>query len=646
MNNISIIGKFFAIMALFGVFALGAAGYAGMQIKAIDASYGKLLGGEAAASTYIARANRAMQNSRAAIGDLLMMRSAEQNAAATRELEAATRSFVQFMDQAAERMPANAQIPSLKAEGLKILTESCARSVKLANTATATEEVLASQLVFLNECQPQFVIMSPKMTQAVTDMDNLRDVRSDVLTDKSNSTALITIFGMIVGMIVVLSVGFASIRKWLVAPIRRLASIMELLANGDLSPQVLGAERRDEVGAMVKAVVVFKENGLRAKALEDEAVQSRNLSETERQRVAAADRKRAEEMAAATNGLAEGLKQLSSGNLGFELNSPFAPDFEGLRSDFNSAVARLRDTLVQVANSTSGIDSGSRELSISANDLSKRTEQQAAALEETAAALDQITTNVSQSSQRTEEARTVANEARQAADRSGDVVSNAVGAMQRIETSSRQISNIIGVIDEIAFQTNLLALNAGVEAARAGEAGKGFAVVAQEVRELAQRSAQAAKEIKELIRTSAAEVEGGVKLVSDTGDALKVIGNYVISINGQLDAIATSAKEQSIGLAEVNTAVNQMDQVTQQNAAMVEEATAASSALASEASKLRELVAMFDLKGSIRSPFTPAVAQPDHKPVPSAARRLMGRVATAVGGRANGAAASADWQDF
>jgi methyl-accepting chemotaxis protein len=643
MKNIPIIGKFFAIMALFGVFALAIAGYAGTQIKAIDASYSKLLDGEAAASTYIARANRSMQNSRAAIGDLLMGRSAEQNAAASKELATAKGSFIQFMDQAAQGMPTNTQIPSLKAEGLKILTEACSRSIELAEKATAVEDILASQQTFLKECQPQFAAMSPKMTQTVTDIDNLRNVRSAELTVVSNSTALITIVGIIAGLIVVLTIGFFSIRIWLVAPIRRLASVMQVLANGDLSPEISGAERRDEVGAMVKAVVVFKENGQRAKALENEAAHTRSLSEAERLRVAEADRKRAEEMAAATTGLAEGLNQLSNGNLAFELKSPFAPDFEGLRSDFNTAVARLRDTLLQVATSTSGIDSGSRELSTSANDLSRRTEQQAASLEETAAALDQITTNVSQSSQRTEEARGVATEARKAAEKSVEVVSNAVGAMQRIETSSNQISNIIGVIDEIAFQTNLLALNAGVEAARAGEAGKGFAVVAQEVRELAQRSAQAAKEIKELIRASAAEVQSGVQLVSATGDVLKGIGDYVISINSQLDAIATSAKEQSVGLAEVNTAVNQMDQVTQQNAAMVEEATAASSALAAEANKLRDLVGMFDLNASSRAPFRLAVAQQEHNPAPSAARRLMGKVAKAVGG---GGAAASSWEEF
>ncbi len=286
------------------------------------------------------------------------------------------------------------------------------------------------------------------------------------------------------------------------------------------------------------------------------------------------------------------------------LKTPFSAEFESLRADFNIAVNQLSKTLLSVADVTATIDNGSRELSSSASDLSQRTETQAASLEETAAALDQITSNVSNSTKRTEEARIVAVEANRSAQTSGQVVATAVDAMKRIESSSSQISNIIGVIDEIAFQTNLLALNAGVEAARAGEAGKGFAVVAQEVRELAQRSAQAAKEIKELIRNSADEVQNGVKLVTATGDALKIIESHVIAINTQLDAIATSAREQSVGLAEVNSAVNQMDQVTQHNAAMVERATASSASLAGDAEKLRQIVGQFKLDGAMASTST------------------------------------------
>ncbi|WP_339759425.1 methyl-accepting chemotaxis protein [uncultured Hoeflea sp.] len=380
--------------------------------------------------------------------------------------------------------------------------------------------------------------------------------------------------------------------------ISQMTGTMVRLANGDLEAEVQDQNRSDEVGAMARAVQVFKDSGLEKIRLEQEADLQRDSAEQARHRNSEAERVRAQEMEQATKGLADGLRHLADGDLSYQLSQPFAADFEGLRSDFNAAVLQLGNTLRSVAEASQQIDTGSREISQSAQDLSKRTEQQAASLEETAAALDQITANVSNSTQRVEEAGTVAVKANQSAVQSATIVSNAVDAMGRIEQSSSQISNIIGVIDEIAFQTNLLALNAGVEAARAGEAGKGFAVVAQEVRELAQRSAQAAKEIKDLIRNSSVEVESGVRLVNETGEALKAIESYIVNVNDHMKAIAHAAKEQSVGLSEVNLAVNQMDQVTQQNAAMVEESTAASASLSDEAGRLGTLIGQFRLSGT------------------------------------------------
>ena len=439
-------------------------------------------------------------------------------------------------------------------------------------------------------------------------------------------------------------------------PIQTITHSMNKLAAGDAATAIPYAGRADEIGEMAAAVEVFRNNALESRRLEDEAGRLRNQTEEQRRQTAEQDRKRAEAMAQATSGLADGLKQLAGGNLTFQLSQAFAEEFESLRADFNQAVVRLQETMTSVSGSTSAIAAGSREVSQSAEDLSKRTEQQAASLEETAAALDEITTNVANSSKRAEEARTVAIQANQNAAQSGQVVANAVDAMGKIEQSSNQISNIIGVIDDIAFQTNLLALNAGVEAARAGEAGKGFAVVAQEVRELAQRSATAAKEIKDLIRNSSVEVANGVQLVSQTGEALKTIEAYIVTINQHMDAIATSSREQSVGLNEVNTAVNQMDQVTQQNAAMVEEANAAGATLASEANRLRELIGQFDLgRGSstpaaaLRSTASVMAARPTHAPAASPARGMVGKIAKAFGGgKASAAAATSteSWEEF
>ncbi|WP_377296989.1 methyl-accepting chemotaxis protein [Rhizobium sp. SGZ-381] len=293
--------------------------------------------------------------------------------------------------------------------------------------------------------------------------------------------------------------------------------------------------------------------------------------------------------------LGDSLKRLCSGDFAFQLEEAFAPEFEFLRHDLNRSVGQLCDTFRQISTSVDLLSTGTSEITGGVKDLSRRTESQAASLEETAAALDEITSNVTSSAQRALDARDVAARAKLNAEESASVVAHAVDAMSRIEDSSSKISNIIGVIDEIAFQTNLLALNAGVEAARAGEAGRGFAVVAQEVRELAQRSAKAAKEIKDLIQNSTTEVENGVRLVSETGGALKSISALIVEINDHVDAISTAAREQSTGLAEVNGAVNSMDQTTQQNAAMVEESSAAAATLSAETLKLKEMVGAFTL---------------------------------------------------
>ncbi len=273
----------------------------------------------------------------------------------------------------------------------------------------------------------------------------------------------------------------------------------------------------------------------------------------------------------AVNEIAAALSQLAENNLERRIDKAFIPAFEPLRLDFNRSVEKLQSTLVLIAESTGALEFGAQEISIAADDLSRRTEQQAASLEETAAALGEITATVKQSAEGATHARQVVAAADENAKKSALVMRQAVEAMDAISKSAGQIGQIIGVIDEIAFQTNLLALNAGVEAARAGDAGRGFAVVASEVRALAQRSAEAAKEIKSLISASSAQVDQGVKLVAETGSSLEQIKVQVAEINGIVGEIAAGAQEQATGLEQVNTAVSQMDQVTQQNAAMVEE---------------------------------------------------------------------------
>jgi len=473
---------------------------------------------------------------------------------------------------------------------LKTYGELASQMVRLQDGGKSAE----AASLFRQNMDPQSDLVSQDIADLVAFI--LGQTETYVTTSDATAGYAFTITAVIAALAILIALAGTMFAVYGIAnPIRRIATAMKILSDGDLQSEIPYAGRADEIGAMAGAVEVFRQNAISVLRLEQEASASRSQSEAAR--VAAQERaeQESQQLRFATTTLGEGLRRLAGGDVSFRLVEPFAADYERLREDFNASLQQLGTTIGAVLQTVHSIDNGTREIASGAQDLSRRTEQQAASLEETAAALDEITANVATASKRTAEARNVAHEANEGAERSASVVSHAEQAMRRIEESSQQISNIIGVIDEIAFQTNLLALNAGVEAARAGEAGKGFAVVAQEVRELAQRAALAAKEIKGLIVKSSAEVGTGVRLVLETGQSLKSIGDHVSQINQLMEAIATSAREQSTGLAEINTAVNQMDQSTQQNAAMVEQSTAAATSLSAEASRLRDLVNQFRL---------------------------------------------------
>jgi methyl-accepting chemotaxis protein len=368
---------------------------------------------------------------------------------------------------------------------------------------------------------------------------------------------------------------------------------MEGLAAGDLDAPIAFTQHKDCVGRLARAMHTFRDDAAAKIAAEAQIEESRKLAEIERQRQEVEAQGYIEAHNVFMSSISAALHRLSDGDLTCRLNEAFSADYEKIRSDFNVSAEKLQQVMLGVATNTQAIRSGTREISSAADDLSRRTEQQAASLEETAAALSEITTTVRKTAQGATHAREVVSTARTDAEKGSDVVRQAINAMSGIEKSSQQIGQIIGVIDEIAFQTNLLALNAGVEAARAGDAGRGFAVVASEVRALAQRSAEAAKEIKALISTSTGQVEEGVDLVAETGKALERIFAQVAEIDKIVTEIARSAQDQATGLQEVNTAVGQMDQVTQQNAAMVEESTAASQTLSQETEELTRIIGRF-----------------------------------------------------
>ncbi|WP_395942215.1 methyl-accepting chemotaxis protein [Brevundimonas aurantiaca] len=456
-------------------------------------------------------------------------------------------------------------------------------------------------------------------------------------------------------LLVLLAVGAAGwfIGRSVSGPVVALERRMRGLAEGDTASEIPGVARGDEIGKMALALATFRDAAIEKARLAAEALSQRSMSEQERAAREAEKAAEAEADRVTIEALGRGLAAMADGDLTYRIDTEFAPKAAQLKSDFNAAIAQLQQAVSVVVANIAGIRSGAGEISQAADDLSRRTEQQAAGLEETAAALDEITATVNKTASGARQASDVVQAAKGDAETSGVIVRDAVQAMQAIEGSSEQISQIIGVIDEIAFQTNLLALNAGVEAARAGEAGRGFAVVASEVRALAQRSAEAAKEIKTLISTSSTQVGSGVKLVGQTGEALQRIVDRVAEIDGLVSEIAASAQEQAIGLAEVNTAVNQMDQVTQQNAAMVEQSTAASHSLAQEAQSLQASVARFKVGSAAQVVAAPAPTRAT-APAPSALAKPAHRMVQALKTLGRGGAAPAQqaapaedgWEEF
>ncbi|MFO1261101.1 MAG: methyl-accepting chemotaxis protein [Sphingomonadaceae bacterium] len=360
-------------------------------------------------------------------------------------------------------------------------------------------------------------------------------------------------------------------------PLSNTAQTMRAMVNGDLSANIEGDTRSDEMGDVARALVAFRQAEVDKRSLEEEG-KKQNI---ERARI--------------IDSLSVALRHLANGDVSYRIEDQFEGQYEELRMDFNSALTAVGSALRAVSEASDAIRLGTGEIAQASNDLSIRTEQQAAALEETSASMTTATGSVRETAEAAKEANSAVLDAHDAAEKGGQIVHDAIAAMDEIEQSSKQISQIIALIDNVAFQTNLLALNAAVEAARAGEAGDGFAVVAAEVRGLAQRTADAANDVKKLITSSAQQVENGVRLVGQAGETLDHIVERVSEITKLMQNIAASVEEESLVLVQVNSAVGEMDQMTQQNAAMVEESTASARNLASEAESLSKLVGNFQI---------------------------------------------------
>lgn len=414
---------------------------------------------------------------------------------------------------------------------------------------------------------------------------DLFDEHWGLVVEKGNSEifaevdALLTeqIFVTLAAVGITLFLGFF-IGRSITQPLSRVTGAIHRIGDGALDAEVVDIDRRDELGDIAKAVE--RQRALLLEQRELEAERARQQEELQR----------------VVEGMRDGMTRLASGNLSTSIDTPFAEAYEVLRENYNQTLGQLNSTISQVVEVAESIRARSSEISNASVDLSRRTENQAAALEETAAALDAMTTSVKANASGAVEVESTVKTTRSEAEESGKVVKAAVSKMTEIQRSSEKISNISGTIEDIAFQTNLLALNAGVEAARAGDAGKGFAVVASEVRALAQRSSDAAKEIKTLITSSSQHVRTGVDQVNRAGEVIENIVGRVTHISELMSGIAAGAAEQSSGLSEINIGVTQLDQVTQQNAAMVEESTAASQGLAQDATNLAGLVSHFQFR--------------------------------------------------
>jgi methyl-accepting chemotaxis protein len=480
------------------------------------------------------------------------------------------------------------------AENLAKLKSAVADYMKHAkNVIEMADGDAASALMFMTSAERSFAAienLADEMTETSKEIRDREIARADARLGRQEVMFIaVMLIAVVIGCFVSLVVG-----RGIARPVGGLTVAIKRMAHGDFDLVLPGLGRKDEIGEIAAAVETFKLKAVEKAQLEANEILQRHQAEAEAQAKVAEERARAAaEQAAAVEALAAGLAKLSEGDLRVRLNEGFTDTYKQIRDDFNTTIAQLQATIAAIALATREVAGTAAEISSSTTDLSQRTEEQAASLEETSASMEEISATVRKNAENARQANEFTTGTRTVADRGGQVVAQAVNAMSRIAESSRKISDIISVIDEIARQTNLLALNAAVEAARAGDAGRGFAVVASEVRSLAQRSSQAAKDIKELITNSSGQVQEGVALVNKAGASLTEIVESIKKVADIVSAIASASGEQSTGLDQVSSALAQMDDVTQQNSALVEQNAAAAKSLEQQSQAMHERVSFF-----------------------------------------------------
>ena len=648
LDNIKISVKIISAVILLALVSAGVIAFSSVTMNYLDREYSALLENDAQTRVELARVTRRVSD----LGyyALAVITYAPDSAEAKKsaaEIENSYKAGMRNLELAQKYSPRR------KAEFAKFeraLTELRTVAASVANVYMQSEQTSAEDVKKLNQMIP---VVGAELLAINSELSKEMTSRMSSLSDSADRALLLVYVSSAVGILFSLALALWLSMAKIARPLNQLAQRMGALAGGDVGVEIDGQNRRDEVGTMARAVQVFKDNAVALKESEAQAESQRRAAEEERARNEALRTEAARQVQRVVTGLGSGLERMARGDLTYRITDEFVDEYKKVREDFNAAIDQLQDTIKNIAQSSSEVSSAASEISASTTDLSQRTEEQAASLEETSASMEQISVTVKKNAENAAQANQFANETAVVADRGGAVVAQAVDAMARIEDSSRKISDIISVIDEIARQTNLLALNAAVEAARAGEAGRGFAVVASEVRSLAQRSSQAAKDIKDLITNSSTQVQEGVELVNKAGASLNEIVESIKKVAQIVADIAVASNEQATGIDQINTALNQMDEVTQQNSALVEENAATAKTLEQQSGAMSQSVGAFKLKDMEAGNKAAPAAVVALKRAPSAsaeapAKRAAARRGTArsQGGLAVAAHSEADWKEF
>jgi len=642
-SNVKTLYKILLCFAVLAVFIAGTTWFATGRMRQIDDTYTVLVERDSMAIRDATRMQASLQSFGRLAWRLVALTDPAAIKTADDELASNRKRMAEMRDSIVKLSPKfGPRVTELVDVYEKMVQEDFSK-IRAAKAAGNHEEALRLMTALV----PKTTAVRAQSQTISDDLEKYVKDGSDAASAETNNTIFVTITVTSVAVGSAILLAFLLAQFTIVKPLRALTGAMGELAEGNFDVVLPGLGRKDEVGEIAGAVEGFKVKAAEKARLEADETLHRQKAEAEAEAAAQAkiaaeqakaaeeQARRAEEQQQAFASLADGLTRLAKGDLSFQLSQGFTDDYKQIRDDFNRAIGQLKETIGAISASTSEVASAASEIATATTDLSQRTEEQAASLEETSASMEQISATVKKNAENAQQANQSAGATREVANRGGEVVDQAITAMSRIDESSRQISDIISVIDEIARQTNLLALNAAVEAARAGDAGRGFAVVAAEVRTLAQRSSQAAKDIKDLITTSNSQVKDGVDLVNRAGQSLKEIVQSIESVAQIVADIANASAEQAGGIDQVNKALTQMDEVTQQNSALVEQNAATAKNLQQQSAAMSTSVGVFKLHGGGETYRAP---QPVVRPAASRsstatrgpARRMQAGLATAL----------------